>query len=87
MAFTSEQKRQWRNRPEVQAKARSYKADWDRTNRAEKAAYQRAYRARRAPVRALNGDGLSDPSHPSVTSTTGHDSAAGQLGLFDATNN
>ena len=60
MSFTPEQKRAWRNKPDVQARQASYKREWDRTNRAEKAAYQRAYRARRASAGALNGAGLSD---------------------------
>jgi hypothetical protein len=45
MAFTSEQKRAWRARPETQQREREYKANWDRANREQRAAYQRAYRS------------------------------------------
>lgn len=87
MAFTAEQKRQWRNRPNVQARQANYKRDWGAANRAERAAYQRAYRARRAPAGALNGAELTGAIPAPVTRTTGHDGAAEQMGLFDATNN
>lgn len=87
MSFTPEQKRAWRQRAEVQARQASYKANWDRANRHERAEYQRQYRARRASAGTLNGAGPSDPSHPPTTRTTGHDSAAGQPALFEATNN
>jgi hypothetical protein len=45
MAFSAEQKRAHRAKHEVQAKERSYKAQWDRANREQRAAYQRAYRS------------------------------------------
>jgi hypothetical protein len=44
MAYTPEQKAKWRQRPEVQARQASYKADWDRTSRAARTEYQRRYR-------------------------------------------
>ena len=86
MSFTPEQKRAWRNKPDVQARQARYKREWDRTNRAEKAG-QRAYR-RRASAGALNGAGPSGPlATHQQTRTHGHDSAAGQADLFGDTNN
>ena len=87
MAFSKKQKAAWRSRPEVQAKQAAYKANWDAANKHERAAYQRAWRARRAPVRALNGAGLSDTAPAPVTRTAAHDSAPKQMDLFNATNN
>jgi hypothetical protein len=87
MAFSREAKAAWRARPEVKAKQAAYKANWDAANRHERAAYQRAWRARHAPVSALNRAGATDTAPAPVTRTAGHDSAGGQMGLFDATNN
>jgi hypothetical protein len=85
MAFSKEAKAKWRQRPQVQARQASYKADWDRTNREQRAAYQRAYRARRPGAGALNGvEPMATPAP--TTRTTAHDSALpNQLWLFDAT--
>jgi hypothetical protein len=60
MAFTTQQKREWRNKPEVRDRQAAYKREWDVANRHERAEYQRAYRARRASAGALKGAGLSD---------------------------
>jgi hypothetical protein len=87
MAFTAQQKRAHRAKPEVQARERAYKANWDTTNKYERAAYQRAYRARQRRAGALNGTDLTDTTPAPTTRTSGHDSAAGQMELFDATNN
>jgi hypothetical protein len=83
MAFTTQQKREWRNKPEVRDRQAAYKREWDVANRHERAEYQRAYRARRASAGALKGAGLSDQQ----PRTSGHDSAAAQTELFGDTNN
>jgi hypothetical protein len=47
MSFTPEQKRQWRARPETQAKQREYKKAWNQTNKEHINKYMRdRYRAR-----------------------------------------
>ena len=47
MAFTSEQKKRYRERPEVQAKQREYKKAWNETNKAHINKYMRdRYRER-----------------------------------------
>jgi hypothetical protein len=48
VAFNAEQKRAHRAKPEVRQREREYKADWDRTNREQRAEYQRRYRRGRA---------------------------------------
>jgi hypothetical protein len=88
MAFTAEQKRAHRAKPEVREREAAYKREWDHTNRTHKAEYQRAFRARQRPAAgALNSAGLSDTAPASASRTSAHDSAAKQLDLFKCTNN
>jgi hypothetical protein len=63
MAFTAEQKKAWRNKPEVQARQANYNAEWDRANREQRAAYQRAYRSGKVG----GGSSTTPPTPPTTT--------------------
>jgi hypothetical protein len=84
MAFTPAQKRAHRAKPEVQQRERAYKANWDTTNKYERAAYQRAWRARQRPTGSITEPVPMDTTTAPLTSTSRHDSAAKQMDLFDA---
>jgi hypothetical protein len=44
VAFTAEQKREHRAKPEVQAKQRAYKRSWDQENKQRRTEYMRQWR-------------------------------------------
>ena len=63
MAFTSEQKRQWRNKPEVQARQAEYKRKWNAENKQRRAQYMRDHRAGKV--------GRGSTTTPTQSTTTG----------------
>jgi hypothetical protein len=58
VAFTAEQKREHRAKPEVQAKQRAYKRSWDQENKQRRTEYMRQWR------RGLPASGASPPPPP-----------------------
>ena len=63
MAFTGEQKRQWRNKPEVQARQAEYKRKWNAENKQRRAQYMRDHRAGKV--------GRGSTTTPTQSTTTG----------------
>jgi hypothetical protein len=71
MAFTPAQKRAHRAKPEVRAKQRAYKREWDQENKQRRTQYMRDWRSGKV------GGGSTTTATPPTTTTNQGD-------LFDA---